>query len=112
MIVSRWAKLFLLAIFWVFLIPGLYMFGADRVFNGLVLKVVEYAAYGLFLPFLFYPFWKAMQWYKNGNKVLSIFAILIGIIMPIVSGVFGVFVFEILIDRGRNSISETNRSGT
>lgn len=103
---SAWGKMFLVVFFSSFLIPGMYILGVDTLFDGWVVKVVEYLLYAMILPFVAYPFFKAAYWYKAGKKLYCTIAILVGVFMPIVSGFFGVFIFEVI-----GSIRSLNEKG-
>lgn len=93
---NRWGY-FLLAFFgWSLLTPALYVFGLDQVGDGVIVEVHEYCLYALGLPFLFYPFVKGYQFWGREEKAVSIGLILVGLLMPVVSGMFGIFFFEIL----------------
>ena len=90
-----WAKLLVALFFLIFLIPGLYVLGVDAILNGWIVKGVEYLIYIMLVPFAVYPFWKGVGWYKSGKKVFGVLSFLLGMVMPIVSGFFGAFIFLI-----------------
>ena len=98
-----WAKIFFIAMFSTLLIPAFYVFDLDSVFNGQLLNGYEYLVYLMFTPFICYPFWKGVHWYKSSQRVLGVFYILSGVIAPVVSGMFGVFIFEVLSRKKSNS---------
>ena len=93
---NKWAKWLILIFCLSFFIPGFYMFGLDMLWDGWFIRAYQYLICAMFLPLCIYPFWRGLRWYRVGNRVQSILFILLGIFMPVVSGLFGVFIFEAL----------------
>lgn len=88
---KRWTQLFLVMCIWVLLTPILYITGLDSYLDGQVVQIHEYIIYGLCAALSLYPFFKAIEFWNCNKRLHAIGSAALGIAMPIVSGIFWIF---------------------
>ncbi len=91
-----WMKIFIVFVVVLFLFPSIYLFGLDKLWEGKLLTLHKYMIISIFLLFFFYPFVKSWEKYREKKLGDSLAFAAIGIVVPVLSGLFGVFLFEVL----------------
>ncbi|MCO1335836.1 hypothetical protein MO867_15990 [Microbulbifer sp. OS29] len=92
--VNRWVHLLYAFVGVGLLYPLLYLFNLEKIAGGILFEIPTYLFYLLLIGFFLYPFVKGIQCLKVGQKVPGIFLLLAGILVPVLSGAFGILLIE------------------
>lgn len=99
-----WAKIFLAFIFYSFLYPAMVIFNVENI--KIVFLVYKIVLFCFIFAFLLYPFIKSYQAFSRKEKIKALGFLVMGIIMPVIFGMFSCFLIELMINSRKNKIGK------